>query len=447
MAASSGCCGGAPRGHIGCGRSDDPSITASCNRGVARKSRLTSSLCGICQQRPLAASLSVRDRSGICGSIRSPIAPALGGAELRRRRERGGEIDSGLAHTGVTFAAVWVATAAASPPWPGDGEARGCEDVGGDSGFGVVTSQVRSAEARALDVGGSDNRRRTDSSCAAWPSERSGWTVVNEHAAKSAVRSMGCPSVHVPASVLLRDPSGRASHPGPRWMSRYLPQTVLSRAMRGLAQSAQRHATERASHSHPIATSRRSLQGAPSAQPAGSGRRAWAAQGARPGQRRSRRLARFATWAGARTDSARSRSCTQKNPAEQIAKSEHAGGAARGANPEQRRSRRTARFATWAGARTGPARSRSCTQKNPAGQIAKSEHAGGAAQGARPAQRRSRRAARFATWAGARTVTARSRSCAQGALSSSRARFAACGDSRESLARAAIPARSLGASI
>ena len=62
---------------------------------------------------------------------------------------------------------------------------------GGDSGFGVATSQVCSAEARALDVGGSDDRRRTDSSCAAWPSERSGWTVVNEHAAKSAVRSMG----------------------------------------------------------------------------------------------------------------------------------------------------------------------------------------------------------------------------------------------------------------
>ena len=219
---------------------------------------------------------------------------------------------------------------------------------------------------------------------------------MNEHAAKSAVRSMGCPSVHVPASVLLRNPDGRASHSGPRWMSRYLPQTVLGRAMRGLARSAQRHATERASHFRLVETSRHSLQGAPSAQPAGSGRRAWAAEGARPVQRRSRRAARFATWAGTRTDSARSRSCTQRNPAGQIAKSEHAGGAARGANPEQRRSRRLARFATWAGARTD---------------------------------------------------AARSRSCAQGALSSSRARFAACGDSRESFARAAIPARSLGASI
>ena len=210
-----------------------------------------------------------------------------------------GGSDSNVADVGVAFAFGWVGAAAASPPWPGAVEA--CGDVGGDSGFGVATSQVRSAEARALGVGGSDDRCRTDSSCDAWPSERSGWSVVNEHAAKSAVRSMGCPSVHVPASVLLRDPSGRASHSAPRWMSRYLPQTVLGRAMRGLARSAQRHPTERASRFRLLETSRHSMQDAPSAQPAGSGRRAWAAQGARPGQRRSRRLARFATWAGART--------------------------------------------------------------------------------------------------------------------------------------------------
>ena len=244
-----------------------------------------------------------------------------------------------------------------------------------------------------------------------------------EHAAKSTGRCADCPAVHAPASVLLRLPAERAAHSGPRWMSRYLPQTVLGGAMRGLARSSQRLPTERASRSRPVATSRHSMQGAPSAQPAGSGRRAWAAQGARPVQRRSYRPLRFATWAGTRTDSARSRSCTQRNPAGQIAKSEHAGGAARGANPGQRRSRRLARFATWAGTRTG------------------------AAQGARPGQRRSRRLARFATWAEARTDAARSRSCAQGALSSSRARFAACGESRESFARAAIPARSLGASI
>ena len=232
---------------------------------------------------------------------------------------------------------------------------------------------------------------------------------------------MGCPSVHVPASVLLRDPDGRASHSGPRWMSRYLPQTVLGRAMRGLARSAQRHATERASHFRLVETSRHSLQGAPSAQPAGSGRRAWAAQGARPVQRRSYRPLRFATWAGTRTGPARSRSCAQKNPAEQIAKSEQAGGAARGANPEQRRSHRLARFATWAGARTDSAQSRSCAQRALADPPA-----------------------RFATWGGARA--ARSRSYAQGALSSSRARFAACGESRESFARGASPAQSLGAS-
>ena len=193
-----------------------------------------------------------------------------------------------------------------------------------------------------------------------------------EHAAKSAGRCADCPAVHAPASVLLRLPAERAAHSGPRWMSRYLPQTVLGGAMRGLARSSQRLPTERASRSRPVATSRHSMQGAPSAQPAGSGRRAWAAQGAKPAQRRSRQPARFATWAGTRT---------------------------------------------------------------------------GAAPGARPVQRRSRRTARFATWAGARTDAARSRSCAQGALSSSRARFAACGESRESFARAAIPARSLGASI
>ena len=296
-----------------------------------------------------------------------------------------------------------------------------------------------------------------------------------EHAAKSAGRCADCPAVHAPASVLLRLPAERASHSGPRWMSRYLPQTVLGGAMRGLARSSQRLPTERASRSRPVATSRHSMQGAPSAQPAGSGRRAWAAQGARPAQRRSRRLARFATWTGTRTDSVRSRSYAQKNPAGQTARAGQAGGAARGANPEQRRSRRPARFATWTGARTDSAQSRSCAQKNPAEQIAKSGQTGGAARGANPEQRRSRRAARFATWtgartgavrscscaqraladsparfatwAGARTDSARSRSCAQGALSSSRARFAACGDSRESFARAAIPARSLGASI
>ena len=38
-------------------------------------------------------------------------------------------------------------------------------------------------------MGGSDDRCRTDSSCDAWPSERSGRTVVKEHAAKTAVRA------------------------------------------------------------------------------------------------------------------------------------------------------------------------------------------------------------------------------------------------------------------
>ena len=350
-----------------------------------------SSLCGICPQRLLQACLfrarQVWDLWEHTFTNRSFTWRRSAPAEIGRV----GGGDSSVAEAGVaTTCGSWRA-AAASPPWPGDGEARGCEDAGWDSGFGVATSQVRSAEARALDVGGSDDRRRTDSACDAWPSERSGWTVVNEHAAKSAVRSMGCPSVHVPASVLLRDPDGRASHSGPRWKSRYLPQTVLGRAMRSLARSAQRHATERASHFRLVEMSRHSLQGAPSAQPAGSGRRALAAQGARPVQRRSYRPLRFATWAGTRTGPARSRSCAQKNPADQIARSGHAGGAARGANPDQRRSYRPLRFATWAGARTDSAQSRSCTQKNPAGQIAQSEHAGGAARGANPEQRRSPR--------------------------------------------------------
>ena len=59
-----------------------------------------------------------------------------------------GGSDSNVADVGVAFAFGWVGAAAASPPWPGAVEA--CGDVGGDSGFGVATSQVRSAEARAL---------------------------------------------------------------------------------------------------------------------------------------------------------------------------------------------------------------------------------------------------------------------------------------------------------
>ena len=285
-------------------------------------------------------------------------------------------------------------------------------DVGGDSGFGVATSQVRSAEARALGVGGSDDRCRTDSSCDAWPSERSGWSVVNEHAAKSAVRSMGCPSVHVPASVLLRDPSGRASHSGPRWMSRCLPQTVLGRAMRGLARSAQRHPTGGLRVSRLLETSRHSMQDAPSAQPAGSGRRAWAAQGARPGQRRSYRLARFATWAGARTGLRGAVAARRRIPAGQIARSGHAGGASRGANPEQRRSPPACTFRDVGRGEDGLRGAVAARSRIP--QARCEVWPCGWGWGANPEQRRSRRAARFATWAGTRTRgCAGSRSCAQ----------------------------------
>ena len=56
------------------------------------------------------------------------------------------------------------------------------------------------------------------------------------------------------------------------------------------------------------------------------------------------------------------------------------------------------------------------------------------ARGANPEQRRSRRTARFATWAGARTVTARSRSCARG-LSQAHGHVSRRAVSRESLSR------------
>ena len=108
-----------------------------------------------------------------------------------------------------------------------------------------------------------------------------------EHAAKSAGRCADCPAVHAPASVLLRLPAERAAHSGPRWMSRYLPQTVLGWGDAGPCTGSQRLATERASRSRPVATSRHSMQGAPSAQPAGSGRRHGLRRVRNPAQRRS----------------------------------------------------------------------------------------------------------------------------------------------------------------
>ena len=92
---------------------------------------------------------SVRDRSGICGNTRSPIAPSTWRRSAPAEIGRAGGGDSAWRRPESLPPAVRWRAAAASPPWPGDGEARGCEDAGWDSGFGVATSQVRSAEARA----------------------------------------------------------------------------------------------------------------------------------------------------------------------------------------------------------------------------------------------------------------------------------------------------------
>ena len=236
---------------------------------------------------------------------------------------------------------------------------------------------------------------------------------MNEHAAKSAVRSMGCPSVHVPASVLLRDPSGRASHSAPRWMSRYLPQTVLGRAMRGLARSAQRHPTDglRVSACSKRRGTRCKTLPRPSLQGLDGGH----------GLRRVRDLGSVAR-AGlhvSRRGPGRGRGCAEPVTARSRIPQARVRGLAMqvgllGVQSEQRHSRRLA-FRDVGRGEDGAARSRSCAQQNPAGQSARSGHAGGAARGANPEQRRSRRAARFATWAGTRTgglrgaVAARSR--------------------------------------